>query len=64
MADQQQRPNDPGETERLRELLFGEERALLRALEAQTQALEERVGDDEALAESVRRVIVDVLQES
>ncbi len=64
MADQQQRPNDPGETERLRELLFGEERALLRALEARTQALQERVGDDQALAESVRRVIVDVLRES
>jgi outer membrane protein OmpA-like peptidoglycan-associated protein len=56
--------NDPGETERLKELLLGDERTLLRTLEQRIEELFERVGDDAVMAESVRRVIVDVLRES
>jgi outer membrane protein OmpA-like peptidoglycan-associated protein len=63
MADLATR-NDPGDAERLKELLFGEERALLRSLDERTKALHERVGDDAALAESVRRVIVNVLRDA
>ena len=51
------RRNDPGETERLKEALFGPELAQLRTLM-------QRYGDDAALAESVHRVIVDVLRKA
>jgi|GEM_PF-6947405 len=51
------RRNDPGEAERVKELLLGQELSDLRNLV-------ERYGDDHALAESVRRVIVDVLRQA
>ncbi|MCA8926558.1 MAG: OmpA family protein [Alphaproteobacteria bacterium] len=51
------RRNDPGEAERLKEALLGPELAQLRDLV-------QRYGDDAALAESVRRVIVDVLRKA
>lgn len=51
------RRNDPGEAERLKEALLGPELAQLRNLV-------QRYGDDAALAESVRRVIVDVLRKA
>ena len=51
------RSNDPGEEQRLKEALLGAELAQLRDLV-------QRFGDDAALAESVRRVIVDVLRKA
>lgn len=51
------RRNDPGEEQRLKEALFGPELD-------QLHTLMQRYGDDTALAESVRRVIVDVLRKA
>jgi hypothetical protein len=50
--------------EELKELLLGSELDLLASLEERCGALEDRVGDDPALRESVRSVIVDVLRDA
>ncbi len=50
--------------EELKQLLLSPELALLDTLEQRLKGLQGRVGDDEALAASTRRVIVDVLREA
>lgn len=49
---------------RLRHLLLGAERDRLARLEARTDALSGRLGDDSALTESVARIIVGVLRDA
>ena len=49
---------------RLRQLLVGAERDRLARLEARTDALSGRLGDDVALTESVARIIVGVLRDA
>ena len=50
--------------EELKELLLGSELSLLANIEERCEALEERVGDDSSLKESVRAIIVDVLRDA
>ena len=56
--------NEPDETAELKRLLFSPELELLDRVRDRTAVLHNRVGEDPALTERIRRVLVDVLRQS